>query len=195
MLGIIRRCARPASFVGGVVLFSASVLAGDPPVSPPSLPAVVAKLPADAQAAVIIPSLSRLNAHASQFTAAMEVTNLSSIEQLLTVMGIRNGLDFASSAAIVLDLPDEPGIAIGMTLVLPVTDYGAFVTNFGVDLSAQRPGISTFNYFGRDYFAKSLGGEYAIISESVDSIRAYEPSGDADAIARKIGRASCRERV
>ena len=76
----------------------------------PALPGVASALPAQMEAALIVPSLTELDRNVSQLLTAMQISNLSSVEQLLTIMGLRQGLDFERGMAVVLDLPDAGGV-------------------------------------------------------------------------------------
>ena len=153
------------------------------------VPDIASQLPRSFDAAILVPSLSALSTHASQLVTAMELSTLSSIEQLVTVMGLRGGLDFDRGAAAILAFPDAADDRIRVSVVVPVEDYGAFASNFIKDFDAQRPGISEFTYFGRQYFIKSVGDRFALIGETAEAVRAYEPAGNTEAFEALVGSA------
>lgn len=149
--------------------------------------------PKDADAFVLVTSVKKLDANASQLMTSMQLTTMASLEQLLTVMGVRNGMDMSRGALVAMDFPDDGGegavvdpmASVSMAFVLPVSDFATFAGNFVPDLAQQRPGIHRFEYFGREYYIKSVDGRYALIAESAEAARSFEPAG-SDAFVREL---------
>jgi hypothetical protein len=155
--------------LGVLAVFAAALLAL------PTLAQVLDQIPADAMAVLKIRNLASVNekmaALAKQFGIA-EMTPAASdpLEALLGAGNIKQGLDKSGDAAIVMlnhdmnQAHDPPVIAL-----IPVTDYAAFIKNFGDD--AKKDGDydvvhMTFNgQKDNDDTFVAHRGKFAVISD------------------------------
>jgi len=187
-------CRRPSLASPALAaLCAVSIAVGAGPVA-----AQVAALDAassDAAVVVAIPSLENASRKLAKLNDALELGN-PQMADALTFMkdtyGMREGLN--ESGAAMLVIPDAGALAEAMkdgsgkrpepAMLMPVSDYGAFVGNFGGDpgesiTSLEMPGK-------RPAFARSIEG-YAVLSPSREVVAAYEPGGSGAAMLEKAG--------
>jgi hypothetical protein len=167
--------ARTLSIVTLALLATSSALA--------RLPQVANHIPQDAPVAIVIPSLSGLNDQIQTALAALEMPGMFTLEQGLATLGIRDGLDFNGSAAIVVPFSAIENEGEGILGLLPVTDFNAFVSQFG---ATNDNGIFSFVMGDNQTFAKSFGN-FAVLSDSSDAVAAFTGQGNAGALAAKMG--------
>ena len=86
------------------------------------LPAVMDRVPPDAAAVVCIPNLDTMNEHTLQLISSMELT-ISSLDQILGVIGVRRSIDLSGAAAFVMFEAEDGAPAFAdWLLLLPTTD-------------------------------------------------------------------------
>lgn len=141
------------------------------------VPGALDKAPTDAVLVIATPSLNQLDKQAGQLLAAMGLPQISTPSQLLQIANLRNGLNMEGSAAVVV-LPGDPNGAQEPPIIvlLPVTDYGALLGNFGVK-PAGAGALDSLNMAGSDVFAKDVGGGYAALSPTEAVLAAFAGKG------------------
>lgn len=160
------------------------------------LPAALDRVPGDAVVAVSMKDLSKLHGQFKKFKEATGITaDLGMAEQLLETPGLNK----SGSAAIVL-MPGEAKEEEGpgpMVVVVPVSDYGAFVKAFGGSAEDQiatltMPEEMDFQGSTQGY-AKDLGGGYAAMGPVKDVIEAFEgKAGQSGAHKKMLGPVGAR---
>ncbi|GAB4186706.1 MAG: hypothetical protein Kow00105_01270 [Phycisphaeraceae bacterium] len=158
------------------------------------VPAALAQAPADAQFILIVPDMARLSGDIARFNqdVGLDLPELAdALSAFKTEVGIENGLNDSGAALVVVnDLASaissetEPD----MLLILPVTDYQAFVSNF--EQAAEAPQVAGVTALtmpdGQPGFAREVGG-YAVMGEKAELVANYTPGGDAGVIAGRVG--------
>lgn len=155
------------------------------------LPAALDRVPGDAVVAVSMKDISRLHGQFVKFKEATGITaDLGMAEQLLETPGLNK----SGSAALVLmsgeaEGEDGPG---PMVLVVPVSDYGAFVKAFGgngEDKLATLTMPDDMDLGGATQaYAKDLGGGYAALGPVQQVIEGFEGgAGHASAHKKALG--------
>ncbi len=157
--------------------------------APPAPRPCLKQISADAQAAVILPKLSETNGQIAALQRQLqlpvpEMDNL--LEAFKNEAGMINGFNDDGALAIVFrDLDKaiadhQPPTAF---LLIPVTDYAAFVGNFAGNAGQPVTAITLRRHAG---FARKLGG-YALLGKSKEAVAAYQPAGDVATLANKLG--------
>ncbi len=159
-----------------------------------AVPAALSQAPEGAQLVVIIPSMSELSGKLSMLnqTLGLDQDELTdALGAFKAEVGIADGLDDAGSALFVVqDLATaiqneaEPDVL----MVLPVTDYPAFVASFQAEGAAPAgEGVTEVVLpDGQAGFAREVGG-YAILGNNQQAVTDYAAGGDADAIGNRVG--------
>ncbi len=177
-----------ACVTAGVALQSASA----------GVPAALSQAPEGAQVVIIVPSLSDFSSKLAMLnqTLGLDLDELTdALGAFKAEAGITDGLDDAGSALFVIrDLAtaiqteQEPDVL----MVLPVTDYQAFIASFQGEgdapaAAATAAGVTTVVLpDGQDGFAKESGG-YAILGNTEQAVANYAAGGDAEAIGNRVG--------
>jgi hypothetical protein len=141
------------------------------------LPAAMDFIPIDAQAAVVIPSLQRLDEHSAELMGTIELTTIGSIGQMLRVLGPKDSLDLDGSAAIVMpilsrpegDPDDEPVDAV---VIIPTTSFDTFIDRIG---ASPQGDLHTFDYAGNPFYAAPLDNNFVALSGDAEMVRACKP--------------------
>ena len=168
-------------------------------------PAVVKQIPEDAQMFVAVPNLSALSQQIAQLNQNTGL-NMPQLADPLTMVkaqfGLRQGLREDGGAAVAIlsmPLPSEPGEKPSgdgkVMLLLPVSDYQAFVNNFnggeggeadaGGDGGAEGEGIRQIQWMGDTVFVKQAG-DYAVLSDKRPVVAGYQAAGD-NPLAERAG--------
>jgi hypothetical protein len=174
---------KQATFFMAGVLTAATIASAE-------LPAVLNHMPANGIAAVIIPSLDRLDTNISALAAAVEAPLPATPKQGLAMMGLREGLDTSRPIAMFLsgdmqgaDIdPDE--LLDQMVILLPTTDFNAMVAQFNAQV---QDGVSVFEINGSPAYARAIGAEYAALSPSMNAAKGFAPGANLDAVRRMLG--------
>lgn len=152
--------------------------------------AVLEHVPADAPLAVVVPSISGAADKVSMLNQRLGINDpmLADPLSLAPVMALRNGVDMDGAAAIVmLTMPDpqQPGAEPVMGVLLPMSDYQAFLGNFN---GARANGdVTTVELDGQPVHVKEAGGGYAILSDNQQSVADFQSPGDATAHRERMG--------
>lgn len=146
------------------------------------VPDVVRHIPAAYELAVVIPDLSRASRNVAMLNRRLGL-NQPQMNDVLTlakaVSGVMGGLDDAGGAALVftkLRAPDSAGRggmpATDGVLLLPVTDFGAFLANYG--LEPDGAGAQPIEMLGRRAFVARRGA-YALLGVDRDVVATFPP--------------------
>ncbi len=146
-----------------------------------AVPPVFEKAPKDAMFVIAIPSASKFEKSIQSLTTAAEFPfPLPGVEELLAMGGMGNGIDLSKGIAIVVmpsaadaDPADVADFQSRAVVMVPVTDYNAFLQNFGAKPSAAG-GIDTLSLEGSEVFARNMGDGYALFSPKQESITAFK---------------------
>jgi len=160
------------------------------------IPAALSQAPQGAQLVVIVPSMTGLSGKLALLNQALGLEQAELTDAMgafKAEVGIADGLNDAGSALLVV--PDISAMfdnsAPDFVMVLPVTDYQAFVANFqGIDSDGDEVFELTLPH-GQQGYARESGG-YAVIGEDLSVVQGYTPGGDADAIGGRIGELGLR---
>ncbi len=148
------------------------------PARAAELPSAMDFIPTDAQAAVVIPSLQRLDENSAELMSAIELTTIGSIGQMLRVLGPKDSLDMTGSAALVMPVMPHPGAAppdepFDAVVIIPTIGFEQFVERIGAQ---PVDGLHEFAYSGSTFYAAALGGGgggYIALSGDAALVRAY----------------------
>jgi hypothetical protein len=158
------------------------------------VPAALSQAPAGAQVVIIIPNMSEFSGKLAMLNQTLGLNEdelTDALGAFKAEVGITEGLDDSGSALFVIqDLAtaiendQEPDVL----MVLPVTDYQAFIASFQEEGAAPAAEGVTAVVLpdGQDGFAKESGG-YAILGNTQEAVANYAPGGDADAIGARVG--------
>lgn len=146
-----------------------------------AVPPVLEKSPKGAMIVVAVPSAEKLEKSVQSLTTAAEFPfPLPGLEEMLAMGGITGGLDMTKSFAFVVMPPADgqeadPANMDGRTvMLLPVTDYAAFLQNFNAK-PGDAGGVDSVNVNGNDAFARNLGDGYAIVGPNKDVVTSFKP--------------------
>jgi len=118
-------------------------------------PAILDRIPATSGPILAVSSLKTLDQNSGQLMAAIEFPAADSISELLTVMGLADGLNMSGSAAAVWPndaTAEDPG-GERVLLLIPTTPDGRFLAS----LNAKPDGdLLRFEYNGATYYARAL---------------------------------------
>jgi thioredoxin 1 len=172
------------------VVFTAAALTLTPPTASAAPPAALAQVPANAAAFVIVPDLTKLNGKVAKLGQALGVPGPPMADILAMVkmqLGMQKGIDDKGSLLIVMPVLDLMASDPPIVLVIPVSDFGAFVGNFADAAdAADAPGLKTFRMQGEQVFAKPMG-KYAVVSPLSKLVQNYKAGGDPAALAKAAG--------
>lgn len=142
-----------------------------------ALPPATDRVPANAAMMIVVPSLERFEAGATQLqqTFGMEMDS-GPFEGLAMAMGLE-GLNKAGSAALAI-IPGPEGVDFDsevppMVLVVPVTDYAKFVGALGGDPGAQVAEITIDPEEPKGY-ARNLGGGFAAMGPVRELVEGFK---------------------
>jgi hypothetical protein len=154
-------------------------------------PAVLDQAPANADLIIVVPSMAGFSQQWGNFIQQLGIPSgpemTDPLGSIKGEMGLTNGLRDEGAALVVL--PDlvsaiqnnaEPTFA----LLVPVTDYAAFVGNYGGTAGA---GVATLTMpDGQPGFAKKLG-DYAVLSNQQATVETYQAGNQGAALAELTG--------
>lgn len=155
------------------------------------LPEVLNHAAADAEVIMIVPNLAGTSKKITQFFEALGMKDLPGVNDPLGMMKAELGLDkgFDEKGAMLISISGimnavQSGEEPAMAILVPVTDYKAFVGNFD---GKEADGITSLSMpHGQEGFAKKVGN-YCLMGPSRDVISNYKPAGKSDALAKAIG--------
>ncbi len=158
------------------------------------VPAALSQAPQGAQLVVIVPSMSQLSGKLSMLnqTLSLEEDELAdALGAFKAEFGIGDGLDDTGAALFVIqDLATaiQNDVEPDFLMVLPVTDYPAFISSFQAEGAAPADdGVTAVSLpDGQAGFARESGG-YAILGNSEQAVINYTAGGDVSAIGGRVG--------
>ncbi len=127
-----------------------------------ALPAALDRVPTDALAVVVSPSVDRLDKNAAALLTAIEMPTVTSPAQLLSVVGLSRGVDTTKPVALVLTAGNMGGDVPPALLLLPVSDYAAVAGSLSAADTTGK--ISAGTAAGEAVFIKKIDGGYAALS-------------------------------
>lgn len=145
---------------------------------------------ADAQVVVVIPQLGDASRKLAGWFNAAGLAADAQMQDLLgntkREMGVAGGFNDNGPLVLVLKnlaAAEQEGGAPDVVMLVPVSDYAAFITGFG----GNADGVSELKLKdGSTGFAKSSGG-FAVLGRDRAVVEAYQPAGDGGAMAAKLG--------
>lgn len=161
------------------------------------LPDVLNLAPGDAQVVVVVRDLGGLNKKVMDFAAALGYRDaINPLAMLKNELGITEGLNESGSLLLVARGLDDAIIAGGepedMVLLVPVTDFKAFLKPFGAEETDG--GVMKLTKAGELGFAKKLeespvpgSGGYAVLGASQQAVATFKAGKGADAIGKSVG--------
>ncbi|MGP1309543.1 MAG: hypothetical protein ACTS27_05020 [Phycisphaerales bacterium] len=163
---------RPSPRTLGAGLLAAGLLASS---AWAELPSSLDRVPTDALAVVVAPSVDRLDKNAAALLTALEMPAVTSPAQLLSVVGLSRGIDTGKPVALALMAGDLGGDVPPALLLLPVSDYAAVARS----LSADNEGgdLATGLAAGEQIYIKQIPGGYAAVSPVRSVLEKYTGDG------------------
>ena len=143
------------------------------------LPGAMDYIPTDAEAAVVIPSLQRLDEHSAELMGAIELTTIGSIGQMLRVLGPKDSLDLEGSAAIVMPIVTRPEgddneDPIDALVIIPTIGFDEFIDRIGATPDGD---LHKFEYSGNPFYTARLGDGFVALSGDAEMVRSCKASG------------------
>lgn len=142
------------------------------------VPPIFDRIPADAAVVVVMPQLAEMKEAVDTISGFAGEEAMGDMAAMADMFGSIQALDMTKSAAVFFpavaggfDMAEPPMVAL-----LPVTDYGAFVGQFG---GTAGSGIDEFQIEGQPAYARSLGGGYAAMSPMLEALESYEAGNGA----------------
>lgn len=170
-----------------VVPAMAQVSPSSPAVNPPS---GLEMAPNDAAAILFVPNLSKFSQRLANLNDALRLDLDQLSDPLLgfkQALNISKGFNDDGPALIVVTGGAEgaPASEQNTLVLLPVSDYGAFVSTFSGDPNSPVASISTLE--GNTGFVRKLGS-FALIGQKKEAIENYRPSNAAGALQATAGK-------
>ena len=136
-----------------------------------ALPPIMDRVPTDASVTVVVPNMEALAKSISNLATLVGAPMDIKPDMLLQQAGVPMGLvKDGAVAAIIPDMPEKEGDDPKAIVLIPTTDYKAFVKNLGGEAG---DGIAKLNLDGKDMFAKSLEGNYAALSNDQATLEKF----------------------
>ena len=142
--------------------------------------------PKDAQVVALVKNMQSLN---DKFTAFAEKIGAPADKDLFDMMdqgNFKKGINRKGSmlltvtdAATAMEKKTNPD----MVVLLPVTDYNEFLSNFN---ATDAGGVTTVQHMNKTFYVKSIPG-YAVFSEYQKPVEAYEPGNGLAVLSKKVG--------
>lgn len=175
------------------VTATVAAVAAVQPVSA-EVPAALSQAPQDAQLVFIVPSMSQFSGKLAMLNQnlGLDIPELNdALGAFKAETGIGDAMNDAGSAMMVIhDLAGaiDTGAEPDILLILPVTDYAAFVAGFQEEGAAPAgAGVTQVTMpDGQAGFARESGG-YAILGNKEDAVANFTPGGDTGVIGGRIG--------
>lgn len=144
----------------------------------PLTPALNA-IPANVQAVLLIPDLSKLNQEVSMLSGALDLAMLSdAVGQFKSITGMRNGFrDDGPMLVFTEDLKGALSTAGQLMMLIPVADYEILAESLGVPKDTDGPSPVTLAT-GHTGFIKKAEG-FVVFGSSEQKVGAYKPANAA----------------
>ncbi len=154
-------------------------------------PAVLDQLPADTPLVVLVPSLSGLSGKITLLHDALGLDQpqmVNVLAEFKNVTGMTEGLNDAGTFALVmpdaLAMVENEGGDPPMLVLVPVSDYAAFITNLNGDPSQAVATLTLPD--GQTAFAKQTDG-YAVLSPTQEDLDNFAPLEGEQSLRESIG--------
>ncbi|MEX2672505.1 MAG: hypothetical protein WD294_10385 [Phycisphaeraceae bacterium] len=178
-----RFCRPDLLFVMTLVLaFSAAPVRAD-------LPDVLEHVPADAPVAVVAPSLAQVGQKLAMLNQRLGLNQpmlADPISFAQASLQMHEGVDLGRGAVFMMlsmPNPEQPGAEPDLGMLIPVTDYNAFLGNF----EAQGAGdVREITLMGEPSYVTQVG-RYALIGSSENAAANYESPGEDAALRTRLG--------
>ena len=182
---------RRRSFVQALALAFTAMVSASVPAARADVSEVLDAAPQGSQVVFLVPSLQALSDASATLNTELGLNNPMMADMLATLKmmgGMQAGLDDDGPMMVVM--PTVMAMAAGqgqppVLMFMPVTDYGAFVNNFGGAAGAGEIASVTMPG-GRAAFAKR-SGDFAVMSPLRPLVQQYQPGGGGDALLEKVG--------
>ncbi len=161
------------------------------PARAQALPDVLSQAAPNAEIIVVVPNMAATSKKISQFMEAIGFKDVPEMADPLGSLKQELGLDkgFNEKGAMLISVSgvlkaaqfgEEPELA----LLIPVTDYKAFIGNFE---GAEENGIATLTMpQGMPGYSRKLG-DYCLMGPNKDVIANYKAAGSKDVIGKAVG--------
>ncbi|MBI1372084.1 MAG: hypothetical protein GC159_04905 [Phycisphaera sp.] len=137
-------------------------------------PAIIKQIPDTAPGFLVVSNLSEASKKIALLDEQLGLANpmmQNALAFAKTSMNMVQGInDNGSLVVVVPSMPADPGAEPPVIMLIPVTNYGAFLKNFGVDGGA---GVSPIQLQGEPGFAKQLGA-YAVVGNQQDTVASFQ---------------------
>ncbi|MEL7473188.1 MAG: hypothetical protein AAGK04_07715 [Planctomycetota bacterium] len=167
----------PTAAATAVCIASMTAIAG--------LPAAADRVPAEALVTIAIDDVAEFHDAVTSFLGKLPIPvddePLEAIEMLIDADGVNED---GSLAFVIMPETDEP------VAIAPVDDYNAFVTGFGGNAGG---GVDEFEIEGQSFFAKNLGGGYAVVAPRASLIENFDGNaGNMAAHTKSVGKTGAK---
>lgn len=156
-----------------------------------ALPPIMDRVPTDAAVTVVVPNMEALAKSISNLATLVGAPMEIKPDVLLMQAGVPMGLvKDGAVAAIIAELPQKEGDEPKAIILIPTTDYKAFIKNLGGEAG---DGVTKIALDGKDMFARSLDGNYAALSNDQPTLEKFSgKAGNAAAHKTFFGAAGDR---
>ena len=193
----MRRMNRGRSITAKVVAILSLWVTVSPTVAA-DLPEILDQVSDNPAIVVVVPNMAQLSDKVAQLATVLGIHDNPQMNDLLGQLkqeaGFINGVQDDGSLAVVF--PDineaiEQDRDPSVVMLVPVSDYKAFVENFEGD--ASQPVAELTMKYSRKGYAKKMGG-YAVFGDAraKDAVAEYQAGGSSDQIAKVAGHVGTR---
>lgn len=159
-----------------------------PPAAGDALDSALAQLPAETQAAIVLPDLAEANRVLGELTHLYDLP-LPRAGDLLSAFKREAGMYGVNDEGPLLIAFTDPaaawrdGTSPTAFMLVPVSDYAAFVENYDGDTDAEVTALRLPEHTG---YGRRLG-EHVVLGRTRESVAEYTPANDAAAIDAQLG--------
>jgi len=138
-----------------------------------AMPEVTKKLPDTAAGFLVVPKLSDVSSKLAMLDKALGLNNpmmQNALAFAKTNLNMIQGVNDNGSFVMVMpSLPADPGAEPPMIMLVPVTNYDAYLKNFG----AAGAGVQPIQLMNQPSFVKQLGS-YAVVGNQQDAVTSFQ---------------------
>lgn len=157
-----------------------------------AVPSALDRVPADVAMAGGVANLTTFHNNFNAMGTALKLESLDALKKMDALFQAQGIKKDGSAAVAILEVPEGGDQGMGgeglnnapMVIIVPITDYKAFVTGLGGDAAspiAELKGQQTL-------FAKDIGGGYAVLSPKKELAESFEgKGGNLEAHAKALG--------
>ncbi len=158
-----------------------------------ALPSALGLVPDGAPVALIVPSLSSLSQKIAKLNEESLDSAIPQMADVLSIMKLMAGAmagvdDSGSLVATILSIDgldgDDPDKQPPAVVLVPVSNYGAFVGNYGGN--ADEPITTLLTPQGSTYFARKIG-QHAVMGQNQEDVNSYQPAVAPQVLAQAAG--------